>query len=641
MSFSARLFWVLSSLFAALPLAAAFKQLEPVVAAPAGATLLAGDSRVDDRRLVLTLRAASAPLTPWTHVFLDTTDRGMGFRHGSGAAAGRGLDLLIEGEVVYRFTGTNAEVWSWERLPDVAATRAVSGDTLTITLPLAALATGAERPMRAFAATYSDNYAVTLDTLPRGAGAWTIDLARSTTQVAKPIASAAAPLPARADARAAFRKIRSYACYYGAGHSAELLTRDAAIIEARAQTPAEVNALRAAGRLAIGYISIGEDHNLRKGDGLGPGGNDSGYFDRDGDGAADKNGVWASYYANAASPSWRAYFLANAARLRATHGVDGFFLDTVETCLLYPESRDGMVSLIKELRAAHPDAIIVLNRGWDLLPALGDTADGLMFESFTLSYDFGEKRYEVMRPSAWDFGLDVWRRLLRPAQEKHGLVVLALDYAGSAEDPNVKLAYDRAATLGMVPCVTSILLDAFYDISYRGTRDERWLRPSETVESRVLTLDASRNGFPAGTRYFPDSNHGDYTAAPVLDGVGAGAAKAALGWRDRAWASRESPDEHWLEFAFPSATRGAALEIEWAWDNGLCHAAREFRVEIQPAGAVGQWSTVARFSGNAGETNRVALPAMEFTGVRVVQAAGGGGSARPDLMWVQQIRLAR
>lgn len=457
---------------------------------------------------------------------------------------------------------------------------------------------------------------------------------------AAPVESAKAPLPPRADARAAFKAIRSYACYYGAGRTTELLTRDAAIIETRSQTPAKVNALRAAGRLAIAYISIGEDHSARLGDGQGPGGFDSAYFDRDGDNLPDKNGVWDSYYANAASPSWRAFFLANAARLRETHGVDGFFLDTIETCLLYPESREGMVSLIRDLRAAHPDAIIVMNRGWDLLPALGDTADGLMFESFTLSYDFIEKRYEVMRPSAWDFGLDVWNRLLRPAQEQHGLVVLALDYAGSADDPNVKLAYDRAATLGMIPCVTSILLDAFYDIAYQGVRDERWLAPMETAESRVVTLDEARNGFPAGTRFFPDSNHGDYTAAPVLDGVGHGAAKDALGWRDRAWASLESPVEHWLEFALPEPVRAVALEIEWAWDNGLFHSAREFRVEVQPAGAVGQWSTVARITDNTAETSRVALPALEFTGLRIVQAPGGGGPARPDLMWVQQVRLA-
>lgn len=623
--------------------AAAFRQ--PPAAQPLAdeAGLLEAEARVEDDRLVIRLRAVAGAPTAWHHVFLDADGPGRGFRHSSGAPAGRGLDFLIEGDAVYRFSGSEADLWSWSRLPGVGVQRSVEGGAATLSLPVAALALPADASLRGFAVTYTDNYAASLDTLPRSDGAWSFSLlpvsARSDGASALPAPAAETPLPPRADAREAFRRIRSYACYYGAGRTAELLARDAVIIETAARSAAEVNTLRAAGRVVVGYISIGEDHHLRPGDGQGPGGMDSAYFDRDRDGRADRNGVWNSYYTNAAAPSWRAWFLRSAARLRETHGVDGFFLDTVETCLLYPESREGMVSLIRELRAAHPDAVIVLNRGWDLLPALGDTPDGVMFESFTLSYDFGEKRYELMRPSAWDYGLDVWRRLLLPAREQHGVVLLALDYAGSADDPHIKLAHDRAVTLGFVPFVTSIMLDSFYDIAYPGVRDERWLRPAETTEARTVVLPEARNGFPAGTRFFPDSNHGDYTVAPVLDGVPAGPAREALGWRDRAWASLESSAEHWLEFALPAPLRAGRLEIEWAWDNGLHHPAREFRVEIQPAGAVGQWSTIARFSGNASPVNLVALPAMEFTGLRVVQAAGGGGPARPDLMWVQQIRL--
>src|SRR5690606_27012016 len=129
-----------------------------------------------------------------------------------------------------------------------------------------------------------------------------------------------------------------------------------------------------------------------------------------------------------------------------------------------------------------------------------------------------------------------------------------------------------------------IMLDSFYDVAHVGVRDERWLTPRETSQSRILTLDTARNGFPAGTRVRPSSNYADYTVAAVVDGVATAEARQALGWRDRAWASRESPSEHALEFTLPAAVRAAALEIEWAWDSGTWHAAREFRVEALPAG---------------------------------------------------------
>jgi len=455
----------------------------PIMAAPFEQPALTGDSSADailvraeagtrGDRLVVSLRSRGSSITPWTQLFLDVSDRTPAFRHPSGGPAGEGLDLLVEGESVYRFSGEGAEVWSWTPLPGVSARRSVSGDTLTLELPLDAIGPEPGRSPRAFAVTYTPDYAETLDTLPRGSATWTLEIGQTSPAVVR-----SSRPSARADARRAFRKITSYHCYYGGGRLEDLIARDAVIIETRAQPRENIDALRAAGRLAVGYISIGEDHDRREGDRRGPGGYDSAYFDRDGDKLPDKNPVWNSYYADARSESWRAFFLANAERMVESHGVDGFFLDTVETCLLYPESRDGMVSLIRELRRAHPEAIIVLNRGWDILPALGDVPDGLMFESFTLSYDFARKAYVPLSAADLDWGLGVWRRYLEPARRKHDLVLLSLDYVATAEDPGLRGALDRAATLGFVPCVTSIMLDAFHTIDYRGKRDRRWLAP--------------------------------------------------------------------------------------------------------------------------------------------------------------------
>lgn len=459
----------------ALPLAAApVVQPTPSDSSTPEAVLIEADAQVRDDRLVVVLRSFKAPITPWTQVFFDVAERTPSFRHPSGGVAGEGLDILVEGESVYRFAGAKSDVWNWTPLPGVSVRRSLAGDTLTLDMPIAALGFEAARAPRAFAATYTQDYGATLDTLPRGVATWTLDVASAVREAATKPRILPRP-PARADARQAFRKIGSYHCYYGGGRLDDLLTRDALIIETRAQPAENVDALRAAGRLVVGYISIGEDHNRREGDRRGPGGFDSAYFDRDANALPDKNPVWDSYYADARSESWRAFFLANAARMRESHGVDGFFLDTVETCLLYPESRDGMVSLIRELRRAHPDAIIVLNRGWDILPALEDAPDGLMFESFTLSYDFSAKTYVPLSASDLDYGLGVWRRFLQPAQKKHGLVLLSLDYAAAADSSELKLALDRAATLGFVPCVISIMLDSFYAVNTRGVRDERWL----------------------------------------------------------------------------------------------------------------------------------------------------------------------
>jgi hypothetical protein len=410
----------------------------------------------------------------------------------------------------------------------------------------------------------------------------------------------------------------------------------------------------------IGYISAGEDSELRKGDGQGPGGYDSCYFDKNHRNLPDKNGTWNSYYANPASKSWTDYFLKEAQQMEDRYGVDGFFLDTVETAVVYPESRGGMVNLIRKLRAAHPNAVIVLNRGFDVIADTGDIVDGLMYESFTLSYDQATKSYILMRPSALDFTRRQMEATLKPQQKAHGLVVLALDYAASADDPNIRTAYDRAATLGVIPCVTDIYLDAVFDVAYRGRPDPKWNSDFETAANRSYTLPAAVNGFPAGTVVTPSSNYADYSVAPIVDGL---QDKSKVGWRDRAWASAEASETHSLEFHFPQPVTLHRLSIDWNNEGGTAYISHQIRVETQaqpqPAAAASWWQSLktAIFGGaaaahpqpaawhsawstdnNTASSTVADLEATPITALRIEQPSGGGSTARPTVMWVQEVR---
>ncbi|MBC2593170.1 endo alpha-1,4 polygalactosaminidase [Ruficoccus amylovorans] len=437
-------------------------------------------------------------------------------------------------------------------------------------------------------------------------------------------------------ARDAFRKIDSYACYYGEGKLDELRTRDAVVIETRNQSLENIHRLQEGGTLVIGYISIGEDDDLRVGDGKGPGGKDSSYFDRDGDGQPDRNGIWDSYYADSRQPAWREHFMKNIARMKAVHHVDGFFLDTVDTSELYPESEEAMVSLIRELRSAYPDSLIVLNRGFHTVEALAPVIDGVMFESFTASYDWPSSSYLLLTPSSWDYGLEVWQEALKPAMDNYGVVVLALDYAPSADSELVKTAMDRAATFGFIPEVSTIYLDDIYEIDYQPQKNPDYLTVQCTPERLAYELTEAANGFPAGTRVMPSSSYPDYEVKAVVDGV---ADKDTLGWRHRAWASQETDEDHWLEFILPQPIRADGLAIDWAWDNGTAYAARNFRIEVKPQESE-DWVLVSEYSENEQARNAVRFAPVKVAAVRVVQEEGGGSTGRPDLMWVEKVALS-
>jgi hypothetical protein len=595
-----------------------------------GQSILTAEAAAEPDMLKVTFTTEDAP-TVWTHVYLETDgSEGTGHRHWSDVEGRRGVDYLVEGATLYQWSGKDDQRgWHWEPVAGGGVTRSVNGNEVLLEIPWSNLEVAPGTKVSLFVATATPDFRETLDLFPREGGGLEVT-------VPAKIERKAVSLPAP-DARPRFKKITSYACYYGKGQVEALATRGAAIIETKSQTPESVAAIRKNGTLAIGYISAGEDDKLRKGDGQGPGGFDSAYFDRNGDDKPDRNEIWNSYFTNAATEAWINHFLGQAKKMREEYGVDGFFLDTVETFTLYTENRKPMVDLIKRLRQEHPEAVIVLNRGWDLLADLGDTADGLMYESFTLSYDFGTKSYVRMRPSALDEGLEIMERFLKPAQEKHGLVVLALDYAGGPDEPGIQDSVDRAVSFNMIPEISNIYLDQIYPHKFTGRKSDVWQKKFLTPESMSFTATTPANGFPEGTKVMPSSLYPDYEVSPVLDGR---PNKAALGWRNRAWASTERPDPHWIEFALPKPQPVSEVKVTWATDNGEAFPSRRFAVQVQEPEKE-SWETVWKTDSNLEKATVVSFGKRDVQKIRVVQEPEGGSSARPNLMWVEQVAISR
>jgi hypothetical protein len=290
-------------------------------------------------------------------------------------------------------------------------------------------------------------------------------------------AAAATATTERAPARQRVAQAKSYYCYYGADHVDELAKYDVVILHTPAATTDVVRQLKDRGVVTIGYISCGEDETLRTGDGTGPGGKASWYFDKDKDGKPDAHPVWKSIYANSADPNWRADRVAEARRLVQSVGFDGIFLDTVDDVTVYPETFDGMVQLINDFRRALPEAPIIMNQSFELLTKVAPAIDGLMLEGFSTSYDFETKSYR-RNPAKWDDdGLAAVNKYVLPTREKHPFQVFVLDYAKPDQTELIQAAADRAATFGFLHAVAPVSLDEVYPVKVSGRADPKWLRP--------------------------------------------------------------------------------------------------------------------------------------------------------------------
>lgn len=560
-------------------------------------------------------------------VFVDTDSKAStGYQ--SVHAEGCGFDFLLSGGQLHKFAGATQSAWSWSAVGD--ADVASEGSKWRARFDAGLLES---RHARVVPMMMSADWQSLVDRAP---DVGTMRLTLSGPLESKPQVQAQMAEP-RANCykppRERFAAAESFYCFYGSNHAAELSHYDIVVAHSPQMAKEDIAALKKLGVVVVGYITLGEDDELRKGNGEGPDGYASWYFDQDGDGAPDKNKIWESYFVNANDPLWRADRIAEARRLVNDEGYDGIFLDTVGVAAeLYPESKPGMIRLINELRAALPAAPIVQNQGFPLLADLADVVDGLMIESFTATYDFAKREYHLHAPSTLDWTRGIAESTIRPEVERTGLRVLVLDYAKMQDRESIQVAADRAATFGYLFAAAPIYLDAIYP-PVEGKPDQKWLRRQATPETMKHVLKEAANGFPAGTVLLPSSCFGGYRVAPVVDGI---ADRSGLYWSEAAWASAEDGEPAWLEVRFPAPHSGGAVRIHWCVDNGRLHASREYQVEVR-RGA--EWQVVDRVRDNTRAVTEHELPRRAFDAVRLWQPANGGSVPRPGLCWVEQIEL--
>lgn len=159
---------------------------------------------------------------------------------------------------------------------------------------------------------------------------------------------------------------------------------------------------------------------------------------------AGRNEIWKSDLIDLADARWRDFLVDHLAAQIAAKGYDGFFLDTVDSVdLIAPHdtarttaARDGVVALVKKLRAAFPRQRIVINRGFFAFDELRDTIDGVLVESLFETHDFASKTYRAVDAAETDALLAELQRVADAGRD-----VYVLDYV----DPAQRQRADRTA----------------------------------------------------------------------------------------------------------------------------------------------------------------------------------------------------
>jgi hypothetical protein len=175
-----------------------------------------------------------------------------------------------------------------------------------------------------------------------------------------------------------------------------------------------------------------------------------------------RNAGWSTWVLDPRSAGYQSYLLSQIDGLWA-RGYRRFFLDTLDSYRLglreaaaARQGEAGWVRLIRAIRERHPEAKLLLNRGFELLPDVASLVSGVVAESLFDGYDAHTQSY--VRVSAADQSWLLGQ--LNTVRDRYKLPVTVVDYRPRTERAAARTTAQRIAALGFEPWVADGLLQS-------------------------------------------------------------------------------------------------------------------------------------------------------------------------------------
>ncbi|WP_084068434.1 endo alpha-1,4 polygalactosaminidase [Paraburkholderia heleia] len=179
-----------------------------------------------------------------------------------------------------------------------------------------------------------------------------------------------------------------------------------------------------------------------------------------------RNANWASRVVDQNRPGWPAFFVRHVIDPLWARGYRGFFLDTLDSYQLVTSTdagrerqREGIVRVIRAIKASHPAAKLILNRGFELLPQIHDDVSAVAFESLYGGWDQANARYVAVPEADRNWLL----AMANNVKAQYGLPVISIDYCATADTECARKTAASIAAHGIVPFVTDGSLQSLPD----------------------------------------------------------------------------------------------------------------------------------------------------------------------------------
>lgn len=242
----------------------------------------------------------------------------------------------------------------------------------------------------------------------------------------------------------------STAFFYGRPAPVDLLSHFTQVV-VEPENMDNVDYLRDKGTKVFAYVSVGEVHETR-----------TWYSEIPQSWFIGSNKEWGSSILDLTQQGWHDYLLDKYLSRLWEQGYRGFFLDGLETyqrVAVEPAARlnqeKALSNLIKSIYERFPGVDLILNRGFDILPQVGQYAVALAAESLFQGWDpFNQEYTEVAEPDRNWLLQKLWQ-----ARDRHELQIILIDYVDPKQKDLARATAKKISDLGFTPWVANPALD--------------------------------------------------------------------------------------------------------------------------------------------------------------------------------------
>ncbi len=174
------------------------------------------------------------------------------------------------------------------------------------------------------------------------------------------------------------------------------------------------------------------------------------------------NDAFNSIVVDQAHADWPAFIVDRIVAPLWNAGYRGFFLDTLDSFHIIAKTDEerarqtkGLVNTIRAIRARYPEAKLIFNRGFEILPELKGEAYAVAAESLFRGWNAQTGQYVEVSEKDRAWLLDQLQRV----RNEYKLPVIAIDYAPPGSREIARDTARKIAALGFTPWVANGGLD--------------------------------------------------------------------------------------------------------------------------------------------------------------------------------------